>query len=76
MQHNWIGRSEGAELRFALAGSDGGEITVFTTRPDTLYGASFIALSPQHPLATKLADVNQGLRNLLLNVTGLVRLKR
>ena len=60
MQHNWIGRSEGAELRFALAGSDEGEITVFTTRPDTLYGASFIALSPQHPLAAKLAEDNQG----------------
>ena len=61
MQHNWIGRSEGAELRFALAGSDEGEVTVFTTRPDTLYGASFIALSPQHPLAAKLAEDNQGL---------------
>ena len=55
MQNNWIGRSEGAELRFALTNDDGRNITVFTTRPDTLYGASFIALSPQHPMATELA---------------------
>ena len=65
MQHNWIGRSEGAELRFALAGSDKGEVTVFTTRPDTLYGASFIALSPQHPLAAKLAEDNQVLAEFI-----------
>jgi len=56
MQNNWIGRSEGAELQFALSGNDGRDITVFTTRPDTLYGASFIALSPQHPMATELAS--------------------
>ena len=51
MQNNWIGRSEGAELRFALTDGNSGDIAVFTTRPDTLYGASFIALSAQHPLA-------------------------
>ena len=55
MQNNWIGRSEGAELRFSSTNDDGRNITVFTTRPDTLYGASFIALSPQHPMATELA---------------------
>ena len=55
MQNNWIGRSEGAELRFALTGEEDNEIAVFTTRPDTLYGASFIALSAQHPLAAELA---------------------
>ena len=65
MQHNWIGRSEGAELRFALAGSDEGEVTVFTTRPDTLYGASFIALSPQHTLVAKLAEDNQALAEFI-----------
>ena len=56
MQNNWIGRSEGAELRFALTGDKSGHIAVFTTRPDTLYGASFIALSAQHPLAAELAE--------------------
>ena len=51
MQHNWIGRSEGATVRFYLE-KLGLQIEVFTTRPDTLYGASFIALSAQHPLAS------------------------
>ena len=54
MQENWIGRSEGARVVWALA--DGDEtIEVFTTRPDTLYGASFLALSPHHALARKYA---------------------
>ena len=61
MQHNWIGRSEGAEIRFSLAES-GQEIDVFSTRPDTLYGASFIALSPQHPLATDWKADNEELQ--------------
>ena len=51
MQQNWIGRSEGATVLFDLEKSDK-KIEVFTTRPDTLYGASFIALSAQHPMAT------------------------
>ena len=56
MQKNWIGRSEGALVRFALAQpAPASEIQVYTTRPDTLFGARFIALSPDHPLATQLA---------------------
>ncbi len=47
MQRNWIGRSEGARVDFA---STAGPITVFTTRPDTLFGATFMVLSPEHPL--------------------------
>jgi leucyl-tRNA synthetase len=54
MQANWIGRSEGARLRFDLAtGTD--SVEVYTTRPDTLYGMSFMAIAPEHPLADKVA---------------------
>ena len=53
-QTNWIGRSQGAEIDFALEDSDE-TITVFSTRPDTLFGASFIVLAPEHTLAKKLA---------------------
>ncbi len=60
MQENWIGRSEGATISFALAGR-GDRLEVFTTRPDTIFGASFCALSPAHPLALELARDNAGL---------------
>ena len=58
MQTNWIGRSEGGEIVFATAPSDhhpgGDEIRVFTTRPDTLFGATFMVLAPEHPLVATL----------------------
>ena len=54
MQKNWIGRSEGLKFQFAL--SDDSKLDVFTTRPDTLFGASFVALSPEHPLTHQLAQ--------------------
>jgi leucyl-tRNA synthetase len=54
MQENWIGRSEGARVFFGLKGRND-RLEIFTTRPDTLFGASFCALSPNHPLATELA---------------------
>jgi leucyl-tRNA synthetase len=55
MQERWIGRSEGARVFFEIAGKNE-RIEVFTTRQDTLYGASFLALSPNHPLALRLAE--------------------
>ncbi len=54
MQRNWIGRSKGAEINFAIYGGDS-NIKVFTTRPDTLFGATFLVLAPEHPLVQKLA---------------------
>ncbi|MBM4425300.1 MAG: class I tRNA ligase family protein, partial [Chloroflexi bacterium] len=56
LQTNWIGRSEGAEVTFGIAppGDTGGGITVFTTRPDTLWGATFMVLAPEHPLVAQL----------------------
>ena len=53
MQRNWIGRSEGVELEFPLAGGSGG-IRVFTTRPDTLFGATYMVLAPEHPLVESI----------------------
>ncbi len=54
MQENWIGKSVGLQFRFAL--SDGGSVEVFTTRPDTIFGASFVAVAADHPIARKLAE--------------------
>jgi leucyl-tRNA synthetase len=64
MQENWIGRSEGARVWFRLAGRDD-RLEVFTTRPDTLFGASFLALSPHHPLAQALAAREPGLADFI-----------
>ena len=55
MQRNWIGRSRGAEVAFA---SPAGDITVFTTRPDTLFGASYVVLAPEHPLVSELVTAS------------------
>ncbi len=64
MQENWIGRSEGARVLFPVAGREE-TIEVFTTRPDTLYGASFIALSPHHPLAQSLAAADPAIAEFI-----------
>ncbi len=57
MQSNWIGRSEGARMHFDMAAAEAGidKVEVYTTRPDTLYGMSFLAIAPEHPLATSVA---------------------
>ena len=65
MQRNWIGKSEGLRLLFAIAPTDRTDRTsveVFTTRPDTIFGASFLALSPDHPLTAALASVDPSLQ--------------
>ncbi len=55
MQRNWIGRSEGAEVEFEIA-ETGKKVTVFTTRPDTLWGVTFFVFAPEHPLVASLAS--------------------
>jgi leucyl-tRNA synthetase len=62
MQAKWIGRSEGARVRFPLSQpvADATEIEVFTTRPDTLFGMSFVAIAPEHPLAAAAAARDTG----------------
>jgi leucyl-tRNA synthetase len=54
LQTNWIGRSEGAEISFPVEDRPGEEIRFFTTRPDTIYGATFMVLAPEHPLVAKI----------------------
>ena len=58
MQRNWIGKSEGAEVEFAIA-DKGEKFTVFTTRPDTLFGATFVVLAPEHQLVKKITSDEQ-----------------
>lgn len=55
MQRNWIGRSEGAEARFKIEGFDK-ELEIFTTRPDTIYGTTFMVLAPEHPFVKELVE--------------------
>src|SRR6195256_1590512 len=69
MQKNWIGRSEGLLVRFALdpktTPNQESELEIFTTRPDTLFGAKFMALAPDHPLATAAAAKNPALADFI-----------
>jgi leucyl-tRNA synthetase len=63
MQKNWIGRSEGLKFQFTLSNAE--KLDVFTTRPDTLFGASFVALSPEHPLAQHLSQSDPKLAHFI-----------
>jgi leucyl-tRNA synthetase len=59
LQTNWIGRSEGAEVTFPVEGHADAHIKFFTTRPDTIYGATFMVLAPEHPLVERIAASDQ-----------------
>jgi len=63
MQRNWIGRSEGVELQFEVAGEK--PLTVYTTRPDTLMGVTYVAVAAEHPLALKAAESNEQLKQFI-----------
>ena len=67
MQKNWIGKSEGAEIDFNLTNEEhkGHKIKIYTTRPDTIFGATFIAISCQHPLVEKLVKTNNEVKNFI-----------
>ena len=68
MQANWIGKSRGARVFWQLtdaSGADRGKLEIFTTRPDTLYGASFAALSAEHPIVAELAEKDPGLEHFV-----------
>lgn len=64
MQENWIGKSEGALVDFQISEQDQ-KLTIFTTRPDTLFGASFIAISPAHEMSKKLAKIHPEIANFI-----------
>ncbi|GHU30899.1 leucine--tRNA ligase [Spirochaetia bacterium] len=59
MQRNWIGRSEGANVFFKIAGLENETIKIYTTRPDTLFGATYMVLAPEHPLVQRITTPDQ-----------------
>lgn len=63
MQRNWIGRSEGVRMRWNLEGDE--KVDVFTTRADTIFGATFLALSPEHPISARLAESDEALGSFI-----------
>jgi leucyl-tRNA synthetase len=73
MQEKWIGKSEGLQIDFEIIGDDKfsdildkfSKIQIYTTRPETLFGASFLAISPNHPIALKLAHFNNDIKNFI-----------
>ncbi|MEG1980682.1 MAG: class I tRNA ligase family protein, partial [Victivallaceae bacterium] len=62
MQRNWIGKSTGAEVEFAVSGRSDCKITVYTTRPDTLFGATYMVLAPEHPLVDAITKPEERTR--------------
>ncbi len=75
MQEDWIGKSHGIEIVFDLVGREG-SLDVFTTRPDTLHGCTFMALAPEHPLSEELAEENEEIRNFVKEIKKLQERER
>ena len=75
MQRNWIGQSFGAEIDFRVNDDSANVLTVFTTRPDTLMGATYVAVAPEHPLAQAAAEQDRKFEPLLPSVRKTPRLK-
>ena len=65
MQENWIGKSQGLKFFFDIVGDENRTLEIFTTRPDTLFGASFVAIAPDHPLAAELAVHDAGVSDYI-----------
>jgi leucyl-tRNA synthetase len=65
MQRNWLGRAEGVIASFKLIGESNTQLEVFTTRPDTLFGVTYLAIAPEHPLALRAAEENSNLAAFL-----------
>lgn len=77
MQRNWIGKSEGAEVNFKVDGTDD-EIKVFTTRPDTLFGVTYVVLAPEHPLVDKITkdEFRKKVEDYLDSIKSLTEIER
>lgn len=77
MQRNWIGKSEGAEVNFKVAGIDD-EIKVFTTRPDTLFGVTYVVLAPEHPLVDRITtgDYRKAVEDYRDSIKSLTEIER
>jgi len=65
MQDNWIGKSQGLRFNFDFVAPAEGQLEIYTTRPDTLFGASFVAMSPDHPVTAQLAEKNKGVADFV-----------
>ncbi|MGA7836842.1 MAG: leucine--tRNA ligase [Ignavibacteriaceae bacterium] len=77
MQRNWIGKSVGAEINFNVDGSDE-KITVFTTRPDTVFGATYVVLAPEHPLVEELttSEYKKDVEDYIESIKSLTEIER
>jgi leucyl-tRNA synthetase len=73
-QENWIGKKEGVNIKYTIEG--GGEVTVFTTRPDTNFGATFVVVAPEHELAKKAAENNKQIAEYVTNALNKSELER
>ncbi|GAH80482.1 unnamed protein product, partial [marine sediment metagenome] len=76
MQRNWVGKSAGTEISFALERHEDEEIRVFTTRPDTTFGVTFMVLAPEHPLVAKLTTPDRKAEKIAKSAEETVKIYR